>query len=167
MQILCSNSNLQDSSTSLLICETSGKIKVMKAKLPRPAHESYSRHRRDLTWKIIFPVLLSSVLCVGLIVLINIATFRDGGDVARWAAISTMWIAVPTAVGMLTVLAVLAGMIYLLARLLNILPSYTAMAQDLFYKIENYARRGADAAAHPIISINSVAAGINRLFGGR
>lgn len=139
----------------------------MKAKLPQPVHESYLKHRRDLAWKIIFPVILSSVLCVGSIVLINIATFRDGGDVARWAAISTMWIAIPTIIGMLIVLAALAGIIYLLAKLLNLMPPYTAMVQGFFYKIESYAKRGADAAAKPVISIHSIGASINRLFGGR
>lgn len=139
----------------------------MKAKLPQPVHASYLKHRKDFTWKILFPVILSSVLCIGLIVLINIATFGGGGDVGRWAAISTMWIAVPTIIGMLIVLALIGGIIYLLARLLNLLPPYTSMVQDFFYKIENYAKRGADAVAKPVISISAVAASINRLFGGR
>jgi len=137
----------------------------MKAKLPIPVHESYLKHRKDLVWKIIFPVILSAVLCIGLIVLINIATFRGGGDVARWAAISTMWIAIPTIFGMLVFLALLVGIIYLLAKLLNITPRYTAIAQDFFYKIEGYAKRAADAAAKPIITIDSIGASINRIFG--
>lgn len=139
----------------------------MKAKLPQPIHASYLKHRKDFTWKILFPVILSSVLCIGLIVLINIATFRGGGDVGRWAAISTMWIAIPTMIGMLIVLALIGGIVYLLAKLLRLLPPYTAMVQDFFYKIESYAKRAADAAAKPVISINAVAASINRFFGGR
>lgn len=143
---------------------TYAKINVMKAQLPQPVHESYRQHRKDLTWKIIFPVVLSSVLCIGLIVLTNVATFRGGGDVQRWADISTMWIAIPTMIGMLIVLAVLGGIIYLLARLLHITPNYTALAQDLFYKVDGYAKRGADAVADRIISINSIGASINRIF---
>ena len=139
----------------------------MKAQLPKPLHESYLKHRKDLTWKIIFPVILSSVLCIGLIVLINIATFRDGGDVARWGAISTMWIAIPIMIGMLIFLALLAGIIYLLSKLLNIAPHYTVMVQDFFYKIDSYARRGADAVARPVILLNSIGASISRFFGGR
>jgi hypothetical protein len=137
----------------------------MKAELPKPVHESYRQHRKDFAWKILFPVILSSALCIGLIVLINIATFGWGGDVARWGAISTMWIAIPTMIGMLIVFAVLAGIIYLLARLLNIMPNYTAMAQDFVYKIEGHAKRGADAIANRVISINSVGASISRFFG--
>lgn len=144
---------------------TYAKINVMKAELPKPVHESYLKHRKDFAWKILFPVILSSVLCIGLIVLINIATFGWGGDVARWGAISTMWIAIPTMIGMLIFLALLVGIIYLLARLLNITPNYTAMAQDFVYKVEGYAKRGADAVANRIISINSIGASIGRFFG--
>jgi hypothetical protein len=137
----------------------------MRAKLPEPVHESYLKHRKDRTWKIIFPVILSVLLCIGLVVLINIATFRDGGDVARWAAISTMWIAIPTMIALLVFLALLAGIVYLLAKLLGIAPRYTLMVQEFFYKIEAYARRGADAAAKPFIFIDSIGASINRFLG--
>jgi energy-coupling factor transporter transmembrane protein EcfT len=137
----------------------------MNAKLPQPVHESYLKHRRDLTWKIIFPIALSTVLCIALIVVINIATFRDGGDVQRWADISTMWIVIPVMVVLLVVLALLGGIVYLLAKLLNIAPPYTALAQDFFYKIEGYVKRGADAAAEPFIFLGSIGASINRFFG--
>jgi len=139
-------------------------IHVMEAKLPKPVHESYRKHRKDLAWKILFPVIFSSVLCVGLVVLINFATFRDGGDVARWAGISTIWIAIPTIVGLLIVLAVLGGIIYGLARLLDVTPNYTAMAQDFFHKVEGYAKRGADAVADQVIRINAIGASIGRIF---
>jgi hypothetical protein len=137
----------------------------MKEQLTKPTHESYRRHRNELAWKIIFPVILSSVLCIGMVVLINLATFASGGDVERWAAISTMWIAIPTMIGMLIFLAVAAGLIYLLAKLLGITPKYTAMAQDFVYKIKGYVQRTADAAVKPIINLNSIGASIGRLFG--
>jgi hypothetical protein len=139
----------------------------MKATIPQPVHESYLKHRKDLVWKIIVPVVVSAVLCIGLIVLVNIATFQGGGDVARWAAISTMWIAIPTLLGMLLFLAIMLGLIYLMAKLLDVLPTYTGKTQDLFYKIEGYARRFADSAAKPVIFIDSIGAGINRIFGRR
>ena len=139
----------------------------MNEKLPQPVHESYLKHRKDTAWKIIFPVVLSSVLCIGLVVLINIATFRGGGDVQRWADISTMWIAIPVMVLLLVSFAVLGGIVYLLAKLLKIAPPYTALAQEFFYKIEGYVRRGADSAAQPFIFIDSIGASINRILGRR
>jgi len=139
----------------------------MEAKIPKPVHMSYQKHRKDLVWKIILPVVLSAVLCIGLIVLINVITFGNGGDVARWAAISTMWIAIPTMIGMLIVLALLVGIVYLLAKLLHITPNYTVKVQEFFHLIQGYAKRGADSAAKPIILLDSIGAGINRLFGKR
>jgi hypothetical protein len=139
----------------------------MNEKLPKPVHASYLKHRRDTAWKIIFPVVLSSVLCLGLIVLINIATFRGGGDAQRWADISTMWIAIPVMLLLLVTFAVLSGIVYLLAKLLKIAPPYTALAQDFFYKMEGYVRRGADAAAKPFIFIDSLGASIDRFLGRR
>ena len=140
-------------------------INTMNAKLPKPVHESYLKHRKDLAWKIIFPVVLSAVLCIGLIVLINLATFRAGGDVQRWADISTMWIAFPIMVTLLVFLALLGGIVYLLAKLLNITPRYTLIVQDFFHKMEGYAKRGADAAAQPFIFLDSIGASINRFLG--
>ena len=142
-------------------------INRMNAQPPKPVHESYLKHRKDRAWKIIFPVVLSTVLCLALIVVVNLATFRGGGDVARWAAISTMWIAVPTMIGMLIFLALLVGLIYLLTKLLKITPNYTVIAQDFFYKVQSYAKRAADMIAKPVISIDSIGAGINRIFGKR
>ncbi len=140
-------------------------INMMNAKLPKPVHESYLKHRKDLAWKIIFPVVFSAVLCIGLIVLINLATFRADGDVQRWADISSMWIAFPILVTLLVFLALLGGIVYLLAKLLNITPKYTLIVQDFFYKIEGYAKRAADAAAKPFIFLDSIGASINRFLG--
>jgi hypothetical protein len=52
-----------------------------------------------------------------------------------------------------------------MARLLSVLPRYTFMAQDLSYKMKAYVRRGADAAARPVIFLDSLGASINRIFG--
>jgi Yip1-like protein len=141
------------------------KIKKMKAEIPQPVHESYQRHRRQRTSQIILPVVLAVLLCLALVVLINIATFRDNGDVARWAAISTMWIVIPIIIASLIFLAVLAGIIYLLARLLGSTPYYTGKAQDFVNKLAIHIRRFADMAVKPIIALNGFGASINRLLG--
>lgn len=137
----------------------------MNAKLPQPVHESYKRHRKQFAWQVILPVVLSVVLCIALIVVINVATFRDGGDVARWAAISTIWIVIPTMVGLLIVLAVLGGLVYLMAKLLNIMPTYTGLAQDYTHKAAGYVKRGADAVVKPIFFVDGLGASIRAFFG--
>ena len=137
----------------------------MKAIIPTPVHESYKQHRKQLVSQIILPVVISALLIIGLIVLVNVATFRDNGDVGRWAAISTIWIVIPMMVAGLIFFIILGGIVYLLKYLLNIAPIYTGQAQDFVYKIFGYITRAADAAAKPVIFIDGISASIERLFG--
>jgi len=137
----------------------------MKAVLPKPVHESYKRHRKQLTSQIILPVVIAALLFVALIVLINVATFRDNGDVARWAAISTIWIVIPIMVASLIFLLVLGGLVYLMKRLLNITPTYTGLAQDFVHKLAIRIRLAADAVVKPVIFVDGIGASINKLLG--
>ncbi len=137
----------------------------MKAIIHSPIHESYLKHRKQRVWQIIVPVILSAILCIALIVLVNIATFRDNGDVGRWAAVSTIWISIPIIIVSFLLLAILVGIAYLLIRLLQIAPIYTGKAQDFAFKVAGYARRAADAAVKPIIFLDSIGASIKALLG--
>lgn len=138
----------------------------MKANIPQPAHESYLKHRKQRTWQILVPVIASAVLCLLLVVLVTAAAF-GGADVAVWAQISEIWLAIPTMVIFLVIFVLLAGMVFLMAKLLSILPTYTFQAQDLAYRVKAAIRRAADAAAKPIITIDALGASINRIFGKR
>jgi hypothetical protein len=137
----------------------------MKAKIPQPVHESYKTHRREMIWQIVFPVVLTALLMVGLIVLINVATFQQGGDVARWAAVSTIWVVIPVMIAGLVFFVLLAGLIYLLAKLLTITPKYTGIAQDYVHKAAAYIKRGTEMAVRPVLFIDGLGAGVKRLFG--
>ena len=137
----------------------------MKAKIPQPVHESYKRHRRELAWQIIFPVALTALLMVGLIVLINIATFNQSGDVSRWAAISTIWIVIPVMIAGLVLLALIVALVYLMKRLLDITPRYTGIAQDYVHKAAGYIKRGTEMAIKPVLFVDSIGASIRKFFG--
>jgi hypothetical protein len=136
----------------------------MKAKLPQPAHESYLKHRKQVTWQVILPIVLASLLCVALIVVINVATFRDDGDVARWAAVSTIWIVIPIIVGLLLCLALVGGLVYLLAKLLGLAPTYTGLAQDYVHLGALYVQRATEAVVRQAINIQGVFASVRRFF---
>jgi hypothetical protein len=141
------------------------KIKTMKAVIPEPIHESYRRHRRQRISQIILPMVLAALLFIAMIVLINIATFRDNGDVARWAAISTMWILIPIFIMGFVFLALLVGLIYLFARLLGIAPVYTGKAQDFVHKLAIRIRLAADALVKPVIFLDGIGATVKALLG--
>ena len=141
------------------------KITIMKATIPQPVHESYLKHRKQIVWQVILPVVLASLLIVALIVLINIATFNQGGDVARWAAVSTIWIVIPIMIGMMIFLALLTGLVYLMKKLLNITPTYTGMAQDYVHIAAGYIKRAADAVVRPIFILDGIGASIKAFLG--
>ena len=136
----------------------------MKDTIPQPVHESYLKHRKQVVWQVILPVVVASLLIVALIVLINVATFSQGGDVARWAAISTMWIAIPIMFGLLIFLALMVGLVYLMKKLLGITPTYTGMAQDYTYIAESYIKRATEALVKPVLQLNGILASINAFF---
>jgi len=140
-------------------------ITIMKAIIHQPVHESYKKHRQEIIWQILLPMVLTAILFIALIVLLNIATFRDNADVGRWAAASAIWISIPIIIMAFVFLAVLGGIVYLLMRLLQIAPIYTGKAQDLAHKVEGYARRAADAAVKPIIALNGIGASIQAFLG--
>jgi hypothetical protein len=137
----------------------------MKAQLPHLEHYSYKVHRKQMVTQIILPVALAGLLLIGMIVLVSLATFKSGGDVGRWAAISTMWIVIPVIMTGLILLVLLCGLIYLLARLLGILPTYTGIAQDYVYTARTYILRGADRISNPVISLEGFIESIKAFFG--
>jgi len=138
----------------------------MKAIIHPPVHESYKRYRKQLIAQIILPMVVTALLFVGMIVLISVATFRDGGDVGRWAAISTIWIAVPIMIAALIFIVLLTGLVYLLKRLLNITPTYTGRLQDFIHKIAVHIKHAADATVKPVFFLDGIGASIKRLLGG-
>ncbi len=123
----------------------------MKAQLPHPEHLSYLKHQKQRMTHIILPVAISAVLMLALVVLICLSTFNSGGDVARWAEISTIWIVIPIMFGGLIVFALLAALIYGMARLLQFLPHYTGIAQDYVYLARGYVVRGTEAVTSALI----------------
>lgn len=137
----------------------------MKAQLPHPEHYSYQLHRKQRFTQIILPVVLSAVLFIGMIILVCLATFKLNGDVARWAEISTIWISIPIIVTGLIFLAILIGLIYLLVRVLVVLPYYTSMAQDYIYIARGYIIRGADMVVKPVIDLEGFIEKIKAFFG--
>ena len=137
----------------------------MKAQLPKPEHYSYKLHRKQVVTQVFLPVIIAGLLMIGMIVLISLATFRESGDVGRWAAISTIWMVIPVMIAGLIFLALTIGSIYLMARLLGILPHYTGIAHDYVYIAKSYILRGADMVVKPIIGIGDFIENVKAFLG--
>jgi fatty acid desaturase len=137
----------------------------MKTKLPFPQeHPSYQAHRRQMWTQILLPLLMTVLLFLAVIILTSIATFRDNGEVGRWAAISTIWLVIPILFAGLIFLALLAGMIYLLARLIGLIPPYSYQAQRFVYRIEGQVKRGAEMSRKPVLFLDILKSQIKKIF---
>ena len=137
----------------------------MKAVFPEPVHESYRRHRSQRTVQILLPVILAAIVFIAVVVLVIVATANGTGDVGRWAAISTIWIAIPTCLLGFIMLALFWGLVYLMGRLLGIAPRYTGKAQNFFQKLAIRIRRAADVTVKPVFAVNGFGATIKALLG--
>ena len=137
----------------------------MKAIIPEPVHESYRRHRKQRTSQIILPMILAAIVFLAVVVLVIIATANGTGDVGRWAAVSTIWIAIPTCILGFTFLAVVFGLVYLMGKLLGVAPTYTGKAQDFVHKLAIRIRLLADKVVKPVFAVNGFGATVKALFG--
>jgi hypothetical protein len=130
----------------------------------KPEHYSYQLHRKQRITQIFLPVVFSALMLIGLVVLISFATFNSGGDVSRWAAISTIWIVIPILIAGLIVLVILGGLIYLMARALSALPRYTGLAQDYVQLAKGYIIRGANMVVKPVIALEGFIENVKAFF---
>ncbi len=87
------------------------------------------RHRRQVFWQILLPVILAGVGMIALIVLAAIASTRGSTVTGTWANIATVWLIIPLIFTGLFFAIFIAGMIFLFARLLRNIPTYTRLAQ--------------------------------------
>lgn len=128
-------------------------------------HLSYQKHRHQLWRQILLPFLLALLLVVIVAVLVGLAAFGEGGEAPRWAAISTIWLVIPLMGFGLLFLVVLFGFIYLLARVLQVIPPYSAKAQYYVNRAVRETRRISDMSVTPIFFVESLFAGLKRLLG--
>ena len=120
--------------------------------LPRPEdHLSYQLHRKQVWQQILLPILLTVLIFIAVIVLTSVATFRDNGEVGRWAAMSEIWLVIPLIVIGLVFLILLIAIIYLLIRLTNLIPPYSYRVQVIFHRIEGGAKTIEKIAHKPVL----------------
>jgi len=120
-------------------------------------HPSLQTHRRQLWTQILLPILLAAVLLLGIIAVASVSAFRGNGDVGRWAAISTIWLVIPSMLAGLVVFGALATMVYLVWRLVRLIPSYSLRAQRLLHRVETTTKRGAEMVRRPTSAVRAFA----------
>lgn len=101
--------------------------------------------------QILLPMFIAALLFLGVTALIVRATFVTGGNSARWAAISTIWLTLPAILGGLIALVVLCGVIFGVAYVTGLIPRYSNRIQRFFYRLEYGTKRGATMVRRPVL----------------
>jgi hypothetical protein len=126
-----------------------------KLPVPRPDRESYVKHRREFTRQILLPVILVTLVTIGLAALTVYGTVARSENVSLWADIAAIWVILPLMLLMLVILAITVALIYGLRRLLQITPHYTGIAQDYTLWFNAEVRLWADKIVKPVLVIKS------------
>lgn len=127
---------------------------------------SYRQHRRQTFWQVFLPVLLTVlVVLVGLVLLIMLANGGDSaGKLSVWADTSLIWLLLPVmGLGLMAIL-ILGAVIYLLARLLKVLPTYTAQIQHYFSIAETWVKAMVGKLLGPVVKARGYQAGAGQLL---
>ncbi len=129
--------------------------------LPRAITPHARKHKRQLTWQILVPVIAAAVIIITAAVLavtLGSASNRVAADV------SVMWLILPVIFLSLIFLALLVGLIYGTFKLYGIIPTFTGKIQGFLYSVEKVTHKVADGSAKPFILFDEVGAAIKALF---
>ena len=128
---------------------------------PSKKAKSYQAHRRNFLWQILVPMLVVLIL----VVIASVFTaIRPPATASLWADISTIWVLIPLLIFALITLLILAGLIYGMAKLLNITPIYTQKLYLFIRRVTEKAANAADASAKPIFFVEELSASIRSIF---
>lgn len=130
-------------------------------RLPEPNLATRGRHQRQVFWQVLFPVILFTLIMVFLAVLVSLSGM---GQVQRFSDISIIFLVLPSFITGILILVIFAGIIFLLARILGILPPYFRVAQNFLERITAVFKKAADTSATPVILIESIFAGMKAVF---
>ena len=109
--------------------------------LPERNPKTHKAHNLEVFYQITLPMVFGVVTALLLAVL---ATQATASTVSTWADISLIMMIIPTMIVSLLFLILTAGTIYLMIKLLPLIPPYARFAQDWFAYISFRVRFGAD-----------------------
>ncbi len=127
---------------------------------------TYQKHRREVFWQITLPTAVGGMLLFGLGIGAVVAAVQSQGDISRWSHISLILLILPTMFMGLILIIVLAGVIYLLTKLLVGTPYFANRVQDIFSLIGIRVEKVSQAAAIPFLRLSSFAAALRALRRG-
>ena len=140
---------------------------IQKSKpIQKPNSTSYLRHKRQSLWQILFPLMIGVLLFLGAasLMVLTVAGASTGINTSQYAATSVIWIVIPLMLAALLFFGLVGGLVYLLARLLKVLPGYTTRVQLIFEMVSSRITNITNKAANPLVSIKSFGSAVSVIF---
>ena len=128
--------------------------------LPERNPVTYKRHRKEVMWQILVPVLIGTVIVLALSIL---ATTRTDAQVSKGADVSVIWMITPMLIVALIFLVLLGAIVYGVMSLLGILPGYARLVQNYFDAFRVQVGIVSDKAVEPVLRMESIKASLRAL----
>jgi len=136
--------------------------------LPQPPFRernpiTHQIHKREVFWQITVPVVIGAVIVLAIASMVILATATGSGNVSDWADASLILMIVPTMLMVFILMLILAGLIYLITRLLGVSPFFFRRIQDFFFLASLRVGKAADAATEPFLRGHAFMASLRAL----
>ena len=121
-------------------------------------------HKRNRFWMILFPLILTGLVVVGLITWLAINGSVGGADVENLAGVATVLLVLPTVLFGLITLALIIALIIGVIKLHEFLPQAGKALRDYLRQAQHYLRVAGDAAVKPILAVRTFTAKIRQIW---
>jgi uncharacterized membrane protein len=153
---------------------------------------THAKHRKEVFWMVLFPAILGGLLLVAAVVGLIIMTVNEArveqtvtpveavtagdfsveeqgmmlyerGTTSRLSSISQIWLIMPVCLFSLLFLGILAGLVFLVTKLINVLPGYMLKAQEALAMVSFRVKNLLDKAVEPLVKYNSFMASVRQV----
>jgi hypothetical protein len=131
-------------------------LDILKPRNPLTA----MRHRREVRWQILAPVVGFSVV---LLVLAILATGLSSQKASVWADISIIFLIIPALLIALITMLIFAAGVYAVTMLLQVLPFHFFRAQNGFFRMNLQVGRLTNKIVEPFFKIHTSNAALRNL----
>ncbi len=113
------------------------------------------QHRREVTWQIFLPIVLASMVILGLSVWTAVAAAGQREQSSAWASVSAIFLITPVCLGGVVLFALIGAAVYGMNKLLCLLPLYTRLVQLYVFRAGIYLQIAFDRVAEPFLKVQS------------
>src|SRR4030042_2087101 len=117
---------------------------------------THAKHRREVFWQIILPMLIGLLLVLTVVCIIIFSGTSSTSELSRWADVSMIWLILPSLFIALLFLFILIAFTYLISVVLRMTPRYARIIQQYFEIGKNKVSQISDRITAPIVKTRSI-----------